>query len=121
MWFFIGIVRSTLLYGFVVSVLNKSISLNWIMLYALSLAIHILICKLSKDGRDTSDILIGAISHDVTAPFRGVKALAQLLLRKYLTDRNEPHAAVFLTQGIVEGLWGTILVIYLAIAIFQKL
>lgn len=121
MWFFIGIVRSTLLYGFVLSVLNGPISVEWITLYALFLAIHILICKLSKDGREASDILTGTVSHDVTAPFLGVKALIQLLLRKYLTNRNESHAAVFLTQGIVEGLWGTILVIYLAITVFQKL
>lgn len=120
MWFFIGLIRSTLLYSFIGSLLSGELSINLIAFYAMSLGLHALICKFS-DGREPSDILIGAIEHDAVAPFLGVKALIQLLLHKYLTNRHEPHAAFFLTQGVVEGLWGTMLLAYLAFTILQRL
>lgn len=120
MWFIIGLARSTLLYSFIGSLLGGALSIKLIAFYAMTLGVHVLICKFS-DGREPSDVLIGAIEHDVVAPFLGVKALVQLLLHKYLTNQHEHHAAVFLTQGIVEGLWGTVLLAYLAFAILQRL
>lgn len=120
MWFIIGLARSTLLYSFIGSLLGGALSIKLIAFYAMTLGFHVLICKFS-DGREPSDVLIGAIEHDVVAPFLGVKALVQLLLHKYLTNQHEPHASLFLSQGIIEGIWGTLIAICLAITIMQVL
>jgi hypothetical protein len=47
----------------------------------------------------------------------GVKTLAEFLLRKYVFNRHEPHAALFLSQNITEAVWGTLLTICLVTAV----
>ncbi len=121
MYFFAGLVRSSFLYGFAISVIKGAPSKDLAILYATFLAIHTLICKLSKDHRDATDILFGAIGHDIIAPFLGIKSLLEILLQKYLTDRHEPDAAVFMSQGIIESVWGVLLVAYLTITLHQVL
>ena len=54
-------------------------------------------------------------------PFLGVRALVLILLGKYLTDPHESHAALFMSQGIVEGIWGTLLAVCIVVAIAQVL
>ena len=62
-----------------------------------------------------------AITHDILTPILGIRSLVELLLRKYLDSPNEHHAEVFLAQGIVEAILGTMLTVYLAVIVFQML
>ena len=117
MYFVLGMIRSTILYFGLVSVIRGS-SFDALLLYLAAIAIHTVFCKLTKDDRSTGEIVFSIFAHDAVAPFLGVKTLAEFLLRKYIFNRHEPHAALFLSQNITEALWGTLLVIYLVAAVF---
>ena len=121
MFFFAGLIRSSFLYCFGISLIRGVPSVNLAILYALSLVIHMLICKVSNGRRSASDVLFGAIRHDVIAPFLGIRSLLEILLQKYLTDPHEPDVAVFISQSILEGVWSVLLIAYLAITVHQVL
>ncbi len=111
MWFILGIVRSTALYMAIVALLSSQEFLDMVIFYVVLLAIHVLIWKV-KDHQDPGDMAIHAFMHDLIAPFLGIKALIELLLNKYLTDKSEPHAALFASQGILEAIWSILLLIF---------
>lgn len=115
-----GLIRSTILYLGLVSAV-KGHSFQLLFLYLLILVVTAVFCKLSKDHLSVGDTLFYAITHDLLTPILGIKALVELLLQRYLADRNESHAALFLSQGIVEAIWGTLLTVYLVITVFQML
>ena len=58
--------------------------------------------KLKREDFSAGEIAIGSIIHDTLAPFLGVKSFVKLLLQKYLDSPNEPHANIFLAQGITS-------------------
>ena len=115
MYFIRGLIRSTILYLGLISVI-KGYSFQLIFLYFLAIIIHILVSKLRKEDFSTGEMVLGILFHDIIAPLLGIRSLVKLLFRKYLSSPNEPHADVFLAQGIGEAVWGTLLVIYLVIA-----
>lgn len=116
MYFVLGMIRSTILYFGLVSVIRGS-SFDALLLYLAAVVIHTVFCKLTKDDRSTGEIIFSILGHDTVAPFLGVKTLAEFLLRKYVFNRNEPHATLFLSQNIAEAVWGTLLAIYLVTAV----
>lgn len=115
-----GLIRSTILYLGLVSAVREH-SFQLLFLYLLILAVTAVFLKLSKDHLSIGDTLFYAITHDLLTPLLGIRALVELLLHKYLDSSNEPHAALFLSQGIVEAIWGTLLTVYLVITVFQML
>lgn len=116
MYFVLGMIRSTVLYFGLVSVVKGS-SFDAFLLYLAAVSIHTVFCKLIKDDRSAGEIVFSIFTHDAIAPFLGVKTLAEFLLRKYIFNRHEPHAALFLSQNITEAVWGTLLAIYLVTAV----
>lgn len=116
MYFILGMIRSIILYFGLVSAI-KGLSFETLLLYLAAVAVHTVFCKLAKDNRSTGEIIFSILGHDTVAPFLGVKTLAEFLLRKYVFNRNEPHAALFLSQNITEAVWGTLLAIYLVTAV----
>lgn len=111
-----GCIRSTLLYlGMIYAVKEHSFKL--LILYVIMLAILAVFHKLSKDRIPIGDSLFYAITHDILAPILGIRSLVKLLLHKYLDYPNEPHAEVFLAQGITEAVWSTLFLAYLVISI----
>ena len=115
-----GLIRSTILYLGLVSAVREH-SFQLLFLYLLILAIQAVFLKLSKDHLPFGDTLFYAIAHDLLTPILGIRSLVKLLLHKYLDSPNEPHSEVFLAQGIVEAIWGTLLTVYIAITVFQML
>lgn len=63
------------------------------------------------------DTIFYAITHDILAPILGIRSLVKLLRHKYLDSPNEPHAEIFLAQGITEAVWSVLFLAYLAISI----
>lgn len=116
MYFIFGMIRSTILYFGLVSVIKAS-SFEALLLYLAAVLVHTVFCKLTKDDRSTGEIVFSILGHDTVAPFLGVKTLAEFLLREYVFNRNEPHATLFLSQNIAEAVWGTLLAIYLVTAV----
>ena len=119
MWFFIGLIRSTVLYAFVLSLLHGTFSVECVLIYAVFLFGNFLLSKIKKDGLSLGELLTEALKHDALVPFLGVRSLVLILLGKYLDSPHEPHTALFLAQGIVEGIWGTLLAVCLVITIIQ--
>jgi len=115
-----GLIRSTILYLGLISAMKEH-SFQLLFLYLLILAITAVFYKLSKDHLSIGDTLFYAITHDLLTPILGIRSLVKLLLHKYLDSPNEPHAEVFLAQGIVEAIWGTLLTVYLVITVSQML
>lgn len=60
-------------------------------------------------------MIFNIIIHDAIAPILGIRSLIKLLLRKYLDGPNEPHAEIFLAQGIAEAAWSVLFLAYLVI------
>lgn len=116
MWFVIGLVRSTALYMTLISLMNGQSFFEMLVFYGILLGIHVLIWR-AKDNHDPGNVAVNALVHDVIAPFLGIKALIELLLRKYLTDKSEAHAALFASQGIIEAVWSVLLLILVISAI----
>ena len=116
MYLIIGLIRSTILYlGFISAVREHSFQL--LLLYLIMLAIHGVLRKLSKDHISIGDTLFYGTTHDVLAPILGIRSLVKLLRHKYLDSPNEPHAEIFLAQGITEAVWSVLFLIYLAIIV----
>ena len=116
MRFIIGLVRSTALYMTIISLMSGQSFFEMLVFYGVILGIQVSICKV-KDHQDLGNMAINALIHDLIAPFLGVKALIELLLGKYITDKSEPHAALFASQGIIEGVWSIFLLILVISAI----
>lgn len=119
MCFFIGLIRSSVLYAFVLSMFRGTVSVEFAIIYAVFLFGNFLLSKVKKDGLSLDELLTDAIKHDALVPFLGVRSLVLVLLGKYLDSPHEPHAALFLAQGIIEGIWGTLLAVCLVITIIQ--
>lgn len=119
MWFFIGLIRSSVLYAFVLSLFHGAVSVEFAIIYAVFLFGNFLLSKIKKDGLSLDELLTEAIKHDALVPFLGVRSLVLVLLGKYLDNPHEPHATLFLAQGIIEGIWGTLLAACLVITIIQ--
>lgn len=111
-----GCIRSTLLYlGMTYAVKEHSFKL--LFMYSIMLAIPVVLRKLSKDHIPMEDSLFYGITHDILAPILGLKSLVKLLRHKYLDSPNEPHAEIFLAQGITEAVWSVLFLIYLVIIV----
>ena len=80
---------------------------------------NFLLSKIKKDGLSLDELLTVAIKHDALVPFLDARSLVLVLLGKYLDSLHEPHAALFLAQGIIEDIWGTLLSVCLVITIIQ--
>lgn len=119
MWFFIGLIRSSVLYAFVLSLFRGTVSVEFAIIYTVFLFGNFLLSKIKKDGLSLGELLFEALKHDALVPFLGVRSLALILSGKYLSAPHEPHAALFLAQGIIEGIWGTLLAVCLVITIIQ--
>lgn len=112
----IGLMRSTILYLAIISVIKES-SFQLLFLYVFIIALHLMFLKLKREDFSAGEIAIGSIIHDTLAPFLGVKSFVKLLLQKYLDSPNEPHANIFLAQGITEAIWSVLLIVYLVTAV----
>lgn len=112
----VSCIRSTLLYLGLISAVREH-SFQLLLLYLILLAILVLFNKLSKDHIPMEDTIFYAITHDILAPILGIRSLVKLLRHKYLDSPNEPHAEIFLAQGITEAVWSVLFLAYLAISI----
>nr|UVY35218.1 MAG: hypothetical protein [Bacteriophage sp.] len=65
---------------------------------------NFLLSKIKKDGLSMDELLTEAIKHDALVPFLDARSLVLVLLGKYLDSLHEPHAALFLAQGIIEDI-----------------
>lgn len=116
MYLIIGLIRSTILYlGFISAIREHSYQL--LLLYLIILAINGVLRKLSKNHISIGDTLFYGITHDVLAPILGIRSLVKLLRHKYLDSPNEPHAEIFLTQGVAEAVWSVLFLAYLTIIV----
>lgn len=109
-----GLIRSTILYLALVSLIKES-SFQMLLLYVAVIIIHIVFSRFKKERFSIGEMIFNIIIHDIIAPILGIRSLAKLLLKKYLDGPNEPHAEVFLAQGITEAVWSVLLLGYLAI------
>lgn len=119
MWLIIGLIRSSVLYAFILSAICGSFSMEFLVIYVTFIFLAFLVSKIKRDGCDMSELLFEALKHDILVPFLGVRSLVLIFLGKYLSDPHEDHASLFLSQGIIEGVWGTLIAICLAITIIQ--
>lgn len=110
-----GMIRSTILYGIVLSLLSGiDFPLPIIALYVLVALLHIFKCKvLSKDTRGIAEIFSGALVHDVIAPFLSAKMLLERLFRHFvLRDKSEIIFEVEM-QVYVKGIWAVCILLLL--------
>jgi hypothetical protein len=121
MYIIIGLIRSSVLYAFILSAICGSFSMDFFFIYVAFIFWVFLMSKIKRDGCDMSELLFEALKHDILVPFLGVRSLVLILSGKYLSDPHEDHASLFLSQGIIEGVWGTLIAICLAITITQVL
>lgn len=121
MFFFAGLIRSSVLYAFVLSLFRGTVLVEFAIIYAVFLFGSFLLSKINKDGLTLGVLLSEALKHDILLPLLGIRSLMLILLGKYLDDPHEPHASLFMSQGIVEGIWGTLLAVYIAVTIMQAL
>lgn len=121
MYIIIGLVRSSVLYAFILSAICGSFSMDFLVIYVVFILWIFLMSKIKRNSCNTSELLFEALKHDVLVPFLGVRSLVLILSGKYLSDPHEAHASLFLSQGLIEGIWGTLIAICLAIAIIQVL
>lgn len=119
MYMIIGLIRSSLLYAFILSLVRGTFSGEFIVTYAGIILITLLLSKIKKDGLTLGELLLEILKHDMLVPLLGIRALALILFGKYLNDSHEPHASLFMSQGIIEGVWGTVLAIYIAVTFLQ--
>jgi hypothetical protein len=112
MYIIIGLIRSSVLYAFILSAICGSFSMDFFFIYVAFIFWVFLMSKIKRDE---------ALKHDILVPFLGVRSLVLILSGKYLSDPHEDHASLFLSQGIIEGVWGTLIAICLAITITQVL
>lgn len=68
MYFVLGMMRSTVLYFGLVSVIKAS-SFEALLLYLAAVLVHTVFCKLTKDDRSTGEIVFSILGHDTVAPF----------------------------------------------------
>ena len=106
MYFFEGLIRSTVLYLAIRTLINHSNPISFIMLYAILSLIHFAICRLSHTDMTAGDIFIGALQHDLIAPFLGVLMFIEHLLEKLFTRSTEKSIFEVEMQIYVEGIWG---------------
>jgi hypothetical protein len=119
MYIIVGLIRSSLLYAFALTLIHGTLSVEFAVVYAAFIFVNFLLSKLHKDSLTFGEILMETIKHDILVPFLGVRALVLILLGKYLNDPHESHAALFMSQGIVEAIWGTLLAVCIVVAIIQ--
>lgn len=121
MYIIIGLIRSSVLYAFILSAICGSFSMEFLVIYVAFIFWVFLVSKIKRDGCDMSELLFEALKHDILVPFLGVRSLVLILSGKYLSDPHEAHASLFLSQGLIEGIWGTLIAICLVITITQVL
>lgn len=121
MYIIIGLIRSSALYAFILSALCGTFSIEFLIIYTALILGNFLMSKIRRDGLAISDLLMEALKHDVLVPFLGVRSLALILSGKYLSDPHEAHASLFLSQGLIEGIWGTLIAICIVVTIIQLL
>lgn len=121
MYIIIGLIRSSALYAFILSAICGTFSIEFLVIYAMFIFGIFLVSKIKRDGSDMSELLFEALKHDVLVPVWGVRSLALILSGKYLSDPHEAHASLFLSQGLIEGIWGTLIAICIVVTIMQVL
>lgn len=113
MFFFAGLIRSTVLYFVAVSLLRHSADpIAPAMVYAVLSLIHIVICKLTRDSRTAGDIFISALQHDAITPFLRVKSFLEVLLKKHIIRAAHEQFEIK-TQVYLGGVWGVIMILLL--------
>ena len=114
MFFFAGLIRSTVLYLIPISLLNgNSKPFDFIMGYVIVSLIHIIVCKLSDKHCSASDIFLGAFQHDLSAPFLEVKSCLEVLLKKYIIQDTPEHMFEDKMQVYLGGVWGVCILVLL--------
>lgn len=117
----IGFIRSSLLYTFVLSLIRGELSAECAVIYATLIFMNFLLSKINKDGLTLDTLLSEALKHDILLPLLGIRSLVLILLGKYLDSPHEPHASLFMAQGMMEGAFGTLLAVYIVVTIMQAL
>lgn len=113
MWFMIGLIRSTIFYSFIASALSGAPSIKTGLFYCFCVLVNALIHKKSNDCPNIGEFLAYVLAHDISAPFLGIGVLFSILSKRYLTNKNEPHAALFMSQGFIESIWSVLLLIFM--------
>lgn len=112
-----GMIRSTILYCVLLSLISGTGSLlPVIALYALASVLQILRCKgLLKDTRSVAKIFSGALVHDIIAPFLSAESLLERLIKRYILRRPPEEAPIFEVemQVYVKGVWAICILLIL--------
>lgn len=118
MFFFAGLIRSTVLYSIALSLLgrNSDLIVSALVYTVLSL-IHVGICKLTRDSRTAGDIFVSALEHDAIAPFLHVKSFFEVLLKKHVIRDTPEHMFEDKMQVYLGGIWGAC-VLFLLVSAF---
>lgn len=114
MFFFAGLIRSTVLYSIALTLLgHNSDPIASALAYTLLSLIHVGICKLTRDSRTASDIFISALEHDAIAPFLHVKSFLEVLLKKHIIRDAPEHMFEDKMQVYLGGIWGACILLLL--------
>lgn len=119
MYLIIGLIRSSVLYAFVLSLFHGAFFPEFAVVYGAFVVGNFLASKFSKEGMAFTELLLEMIQHDLLVPILGIRSLVLILLGKYLDSPSEDHASLFMAQGIIEGIWGTLIAICIMVTILQ--
>lgn len=115
--FIFGIVRSTIFYVGITSLLNSA-STDMLVLYLFTILVHIAVCKCKHRSRSASDIALGAIEHDVLAPFAKISIFVKVITGAHVIDDTPDHIVEDKLQVYAGAAWGIFLIGALALTLF---
>lgn len=75
MYIIIGLIRSSVLYAFILSEICGSFSMDFFFIYVAFIFWIFLMSKIKRDGCDMSELLFEALKHDILVPFFWVSDL----------------------------------------------
>lgn len=114
MFYLAGLIRSTVLYLIPISLTSGMLNpIKPLIAYLLLSLIHIVICKLTHDGRNAFDIFTGALWHDIIAPFLRVKSCIEVLLKIHIIKDTPDHILEDKLQVYSGGIWGVCILLLL--------
>lgn len=114
MFFFAGLMRSTILYLIPISLLNENSNpFDFVVGYVAISLLHIAICKLSNKHCSAKNVFLGAFQHDLLAPFLEIKSCLEVLLKKHIIRDTPEHMFEDKMQVYVGGIWGACILVLL--------
>ena len=114
MHYFIGLVRSAVLYYSILAAINGEFIPSIIAFYLLLILIHSVITKLI-DHADFSRTFVGALVHDIIEPFLGILESFRLILRKHKFAGSSKFVMIDKAQSYSESIYGIIVVFLLIV------